>query len=290
MGRIDIQSLSLSQIPTEEDETFEFKSGQMKPNEFKQELEHAASGFSNSGGGCIVWGLDDKSGLADGGVEPTIGRQQMREWVDQVIHRVTPTPRYECRLFRDAEGKGTINPNNAIVVVSFDEGILPPYMAPDNRYYIRAGKHTVSAQHFIVDALWAKRHATKPIISHVIRPNPNAPTHLQLGLITVTDAPAVNVVLTIQPLKGELKRLDAELPLQIPVIDRLNPFFFEFGYRTWRSPVELEDVHIVVKYEDLSGNKFEYKNNVPLGTGLTSLMLVDDPADKIVNAIEKLAK
>ncbi|HZZ26390.1 MAG TPA: ATP-binding protein [Pirellulales bacterium] len=289
MKAIDIHSLSISQIPTFEDEMFEFKSSLMNPDEFKQELDRAASGFSNSGGGCIVWGLDNKTGMADGGVGKTIGRQCVKEWVDQIVHKVQPAPKCKTHLFTDVEGRGRVNDSNAIIAVSFAESSFPPHMASDCHYYIRAGRHTVPAQHFIVEALWSKRYTTVPKIVHVVRINPHALGQLQIGLVAVTDSPALDVEVMIEPLKGMLHGLETDFPLHVPVIDQSNPFYMDISYRCTTPCDELtDDVHINVKYHDLAGNEYSYRNEAPLNKGLPSLYLADDPAEKIVRAIEGL--
>jgi predicted HTH transcriptional regulator len=76
-------NMDLSFLPTAEDDEFEFKSSATPTNDLSKKLAAAGSAFSNSGGGWFIAGVDDKTGNADGGVAPTVGRQDLRNWVDQ---------------------------------------------------------------------------------------------------------------------------------------------------------------------------------------------------------------
>ncbi|TWT57378.1 hypothetical protein KOR42_07380 [Thalassoglobus neptunius] len=65
------------------------------------------SAFANSGGGHFVVGVDE-SGNADGGISTTVGRQGLRDWLDQAIHRVEPVPGHQITLIEDSAGRGTL--------------------------------------------------------------------------------------------------------------------------------------------------------------------------------------
>jgi predicted HTH transcriptional regulator len=183
MLKINLETFDLNQLPETEDDFFEFKSsstaldeaGELKKNfknEFKKKLTCAVSGFANSGGGCFVVGVD-RNGNADNGLPLKIERQDLRDWVDQIIKEVEPVPQYEIKLIENSEGRGVINRDSAVLVVAVHESHVGPHMAPDRHYYIRAGAHTVSAKHFIVDAIWAKRHFSKPRLTHLFRVKPD---------------------------------------------------------------------------------------------------------------------
>ena len=66
MSKINLNTFDLTQLPTQEDDNFEFKSSQTKLKELKKKLSCAVSGFANSGGGCFIAGVDP-DGNADGG-------------------------------------------------------------------------------------------------------------------------------------------------------------------------------------------------------------------------------
>ena len=101
-----LATLTINAIPDAESDEWEFKRSATKPSELAKKLGCAASGLANSGGGIFVVGVDDV-GDPDDGIEKTIGRQDLRDWVDQAINRVEPTPKYDVKLLDDNNGRGT---------------------------------------------------------------------------------------------------------------------------------------------------------------------------------------
>jgi predicted HTH transcriptional regulator len=82
---IDLEKFDLTQLPSAEDDDFEFKSSRTSINDLRDKLAHAVSGFANFGGGCFVAGVDD-SGIPDNGFPRYIsGRQDIRDWADQIM-------------------------------------------------------------------------------------------------------------------------------------------------------------------------------------------------------------
>jgi predicted HTH transcriptional regulator len=138
MATIDIETLDLSQLPSAEDDIFEFKQSGTSWDGLKKKLQCAASGFANSGGGYFIAGVD-ANGNADGGFTLKKGRQDLRDWVDQVVHDVVPAPKYDIKLIVDSGERGHINEDSAVLILYVHESNIGPHMAPDNHYYIRAG-------------------------------------------------------------------------------------------------------------------------------------------------------
>jgi predicted HTH transcriptional regulator len=142
-------TFDLSILPSSEDDKFEFKSSRTPHSELKKKISASTSAFANSGGGYFIAGVDD-SGSADGGLPETIGKADLRDWIDQIIHQIEPTPSYEVHLLDDLAGRGEVQPKHKVLIIEIEKSHLPPYMAQDGRYYIRAGAHTVRSRHFIV--------------------------------------------------------------------------------------------------------------------------------------------
>ena len=232
--------------------------------ELSKKLAFAASGFSNTGGGLFLAGVD-ATGNADGGIPLHIGRQDLRDWVDQVIHQVLPHPNYEVVMIEDAQGRGTINNGHAVLAVIFSESLQAPHMAPDNRYYIRAGAHTVGANHFIVEAIWAKRNTSSPRITHTFRTDPQAPKIVQFGLVALGNAPAIDIKITLQSDGKLFRKLKDFYPIRTQVIDQRNPFFMDVS--TWEKMEERfgSQVQLSVEYSDLAGNLYEYNEVLEIG-------------------------
>ncbi len=276
-------------IPGAESDEFEFKSSLSSSKELWKKLSCAASGFANSGGGVFVAGVDG-DGDADGGLPKQIGRQDLRDWVDQIVHQVTPAPSYHIKLLDDSNGRGTINIDHVVLVVAFDESFVGPHMAPDHRYYIRAGAHTVAARHFIVDAIWAKRHFAKPRLTHTFRTKPEYSQTVQLGIVGLTSTPAIDVEVFLDPLGELLADLEQYFPLQIPVIDPQNPFFFDVS--TWTLMKERfgNNVELTVNYRDLAGNAYSFKTKLDIERSFGPMRIGSDPTEKIAKSLESIEK
>jgi hypothetical protein len=283
-----LSTFDLTQLPTEEDDEFEFKSSRTPQKDLKKKMGCAASAFANSGGGYFVAGVDDKTANADGGIPMEYGRD-LKAWTDQIIHGVQPVPEYHIKLIDDPAGRGTINPDRVVLVVRIEASDLAPHMGPEHRYYIRAGKHTVSARHFIVEALWAKRHFHKPRLTHVFRARPDYTEIIQLGIVALTDSPALNVRMGVTPI-GEpphhMRSLEMDSPLEIGVIDRHTPFFFDVTTRHCADKKEIPDIQLCVNYQDLAGNAYKHERTISVIRSLFSLRFFRD--DKIEKGLESI--
>lgn len=289
MFKINLETFDLTQLPSAEDDNFEFKSSITQEKELKKKLSCAVSGFANSGGGCFVAGVDS-SGNADNGVPLKNGRQDLRDWADQIISQVEPVPRYDIKLIQNSSGRGIIQTDSAVLLVVIHESYFGPHMAPDKHYYIRAGAHTVQAKHFIVEAIWAKRYFSKPRLTHLFRLKPEKEQVIQLGILALTEAPAVDVKITISPLPQMMKNNEEVFPLKLPLIDRYNPFFFDVTTFFQAEERFGKNIILEVEYYDLFGNSYIYKMPIEVVGSLPPITLGSDNADKVVKLLEKIEK
>jgi hypothetical protein len=240
----------LASLPIAEDDRHEFKSSSTADGELADKIARAASGFWNSGGGLFVAGVNG-NGQPDGGITLSVGRQSRRDWIDQAISRVSSPAPYAVQCIEDRGAGFTISSGNAVVLIGFAASESGPHMAPDNRYYVRAGAHTVPASHFLVEAIHARRALRAPILRHVVRRKPEGGGVLQLGIICLNDAPALNVEITLDPPPRWLVKWGAGLPLVVPVISRETSFYFDFHILTiGQEPRPTFQVHL--KYTDLA--------------------------------------
>lgn len=287
---MDISTFELSHLPHQENEQFEFKSSLTAPTELKRKLAISVSAFANSGGGTFVAGVNDATGDADGGltVEAFVGKQRLLDWADQVIWGVTPVPRCQPKLVHASDGRGTIDEGKAVLIVSIEESRMGPHMAPDHRYYIRAGRHTVPAQQFFVEALWAMRHTSKPRMTHLIRQRPDYAEALQLGLVTLTDTPAIDVELAMEPLPGLYSQGCSEFPVRIGVIDQHAPFFFDVSTREQIRRRPDDEFVLKLTYYDLAGNAYRYENKINLFRSIPSLRFFKKDLDSVVAALDSI--
>jgi hypothetical protein len=257
--------------------------------ELKKKLSCAVSGFANAGGGCFVVGVDG-NGNADNGYSLKIGRQDLRDWVDQIVNEVAPVPKYDIKLISDPMGRGVIQPDSAVLLVAIHESYAGPHMAPDQHYYIRAGAHTVKATHFIIDAIWAKRHFFKPRLTHLFRLKPEQEQTIQLGIIALTDGPAVDVKINISPLPQMIQTLGSLFPIHIPVIDRINPFFFDVSIYYPNKELWEKDLYLEVEYYDLAGNSYVYQTKIEVSGSVSAITSANDHPAKMVKALESINK
>lgn len=290
---MNIETFDLSLLPMEESDYFEFKSSLTPTKELKKKLYCAVSGFANSGGGCFVAGIDEHSGEADGGIPLKIGSQNLSDWSDQIINCVNPVPRYAIKLLQDPMGRGVIQSDSAVLVVSVEESHVGPHMAPDYRYYIRAGAHTLKAQQFIVDAIWAKRHFSKPRLTHLFRLKQDDQDIIQIGVLALTDSPAIDVEISIFPLPKTMQKqnLDSVFPLKIPVVDRNTPFFFDVvTYYKAEERFGEDSISIAIEYYDLAANPYTYTSKLELSGSVPPINLKHDTPFKILKTLEAMSK
>ncbi|HEX8451878.1 MAG TPA: RNA-binding domain-containing protein [Longimicrobium sp.] len=221
-------------LPSEESEIFEYKSGSTPFAHLAEKLERAASAFWNSGGGLFVVGVGDR-GRPDVGIPVKVGKQSLRDWVDARLHRVVPPGRYAVRVIEDGRRGGSERTvGTGILLVAFGESRLGPHMAPDHKYYFRAGAHTVPAAHFIIEAIRANRAA--PIAAHLtcllrMRPRERSTGWaVDLHLVATNEVPAIDVTIEVHPVGGrELGFNPSGFPKRVPLVDRQYPFVVPLG-------------------------------------------------------------
>jgi hypothetical protein len=243
----------LATFPSAEDEWHEYKSGRISAADLRKQIAIAASGFWNTGGGIIAAGVD-ASGRPDVGVPSSIGRTPIRDWVDGCLREVAPRGEYRIVVLTDEIG--SLAPGQCILVVAFGESHIAPHMAPDGRYYIRAGALTVPAPHFVVEALMARRGLTQPVLRPIVRHKPGVGLVVQLGLVAASPAPALDVQLTIPEPPEYLRSLEGAVSVSTGVISPETPLFLDLHVRSFGDK-DLEPIPIQVRYRDLAGRPYE---------------------------------
>ena len=292
---LSLEDRDLVSLPSAEDDRHEYKASATMDSELTEKISRAASGFWNSGGGLFVAGVNN-NGQTDGGISLTVGRQPRRDWIDQAISRVSPRAHYAVQCIEDRGAGLAITPGNAVVLIGFAPSESGPHMAPDNRYYIRAGAHTLPASHFLVEAMYARRGLRVPMLRHVVRRKPEGGEVLQLGVICLNDAPALNVELSLDPLPLWLKDWGTQLPLVVPMISRETPFYFDFHIlMAGQEPRETFQVRL--KYIDLADRTHQTILAVDvdrqmgpnLGSG-NELRELHRAVEKVERALEKVVE
>lgn len=253
----------LDELPNGETDDYEYKSSKIyEGSHYRSELDHkitkAASAFWNTGGGILVVGVDD-NGLVDGGIPYHIGKQKLRDWVDIVLSRLTPVGPYTVKTIKPEKEDSKINPGHVVLVIAFGESFDLPHMAPDNRYYVRTGAHSNPANHYIVEAIRARRGLRRPMLRALLRENPQKPGIVELVVLATNDLPALNVHVNFDPLPSHLlDQFPDRFPLLVPIIDRANPFRMDIAtvrrldYWLGDNPFD-----VVLSYEGVRGTNFD---------------------------------
>lgn len=282
----------LKRIPSAEDGHFEFKSSKVSGSieKLKEKIQVAASAFWNSGGGVLTVGVDGQ-GRIDGGVAELIGRQTICDWVDQAIMMVQPPGPYVLRAIRGERAESLISVGNVVLVISFDESTAIPHMAPDGKYYLRAGAHSGPAGHFLVEAMYARRRLDSPSLRGLFRMSQGKRNTIELAVLALNEAPALSVQITLHPLPPCIAQDEKQtFPLCIPVIDRWHPFSMDIAYLHMADQyLGADAITLVLDYQDLAGRTFNDKQLLDYHASVSTLRIGVRDSDKIESALKEIA-
>jgi hypothetical protein len=290
----------LQELTDGETDEYEFKSSRIQVNDLMREIQVAASAFWNSGGGVLIVGIND-DGVIDGGISDMMGRQRLRDWVDRVISHVEPAGPYLVKLiYSNGNANGTaIQPRHCVLLIAYGESNNAPHMAPDKRYYVRAGAHSDPAGHFLVEAIRARRRLQKPVLRGLLRSNRLNARVIELVVLALNDTPALDVRLDFADLPEAMRaQFNGRLPLYIPVIDQGNPFTMD---ASWFDMEEGDfgnhTVRLQIEYQDLAGRQFHdvqildpNRSIAPLGPSDETAMSTRNTLRDISRQIKRLRK
>lgn len=258
----------LLDLPSGETDVYEYKSSLIRASqhyrtELSNKLTKTASALWNTGGGILVVGVDD-TGQVDGGIPQKMGRQKLRDWVDMILNSVSPVGPYIIGTIEPETDKSAIDPEMVVLVVGFAESFDLPHMAPDNRYYVRAGAHSNPASHYLIEALRARRGLERPSLRALLRENPLKDGIVELTIVTINDLPALNVQINFAPVPTHLaEQMPDRLPLSIPLIDRNNPFRMDIAtihrLQYWLGD---EPFQVQLQYEGVRGTVFHWEQPI----------------------------
>lgn len=210
-------------LPSDETDLYEYKSSITPDEKLKEKLAIAASAFWNSGGGIFIVGINN-TGQIDGGISQTVRRQKRRDWVDQILASIEPLGPYTVRTIEKTTSDSAIRDQHIVLVVAFGASDNAPHMAPDKKYYVRAGAHSAPASHFLVEAIRARRGFQSPTLRAIFQLHPQKAKVVQLAIVCINQATALNVKIDFVPLPQGLVPVAKQLPLTVAVIDKEHPF------------------------------------------------------------------
>jgi hypothetical protein len=168
-------------------------------------------------------------------------------------------------------------------------------MAQDHRFYIRAGAHTLPAGHFLVEAIRAQRALTKPRLVARLRRKPEDISHIELTVIALNDAPAIQVHIDIENterLFDARATLRSNLPLRIGVIDRAHPFSMDYDLLPYLDePREGDNAPTIrLSYRDVVGDEYEERFPLEVLRSIGALQLGTPPMKRIVKALGDISE
>lgn len=282
---------TLSSLPTEDD-FFEYKSSRMGIDELGNEIGKAASAFWNSGGGILIAGVNN-AGIVDGGFPATHGkRQSRRDWADQVLALVQPPGPYTIKVIKPETPDSLIFETNVVLVISFEASIVVPHMAPNNKYYVRAGAHSGPASHFLVEAIRTQRGLGTPLLRALLRPSETKPQIIQLQILALSDVVALDVQLDFEPLPTVIRQHLSDLfPARIPLIDRQHPYtldMFPFGGRS--DTFGSQPVTLKLTYRDVAGREHSMAQQIDARRDVPPLKIGDPDSTAIRKSLEEISR
>ena len=258
----------LLEIPPSETDDYEFKSSLIRESshyrtDLQNKIVKTASAFWNTGGGILIVGVDDR-GHIDGGIPMKMGKQKLRDWVDTVLSTVTPVGPYDIRAIPRSKDDSKIESGCVVLVIAFGESYDLPHMAPDNRYYVRGGAHSNPANHYLVEAIRARRGLRRPMLRALLRENPQKAGVVEMTVVAINDLPALNVSINFNPVPTHLQEhMPDRLPLIIPLIDRNNPFRMDIAtMRRLSYWLGNEPFEVILTYEGVGGVQLEERQMI----------------------------
>lgn len=142
-------------LPAGEQDFFERKGARLLDDKgnFLDALAKACSAFANSGGGSVLLGVEDGGELS--GVEPLMGKEPMRDWLEQKLPALLDYSLSDFRVHVVERASESIIPADKIVVVIDvgDSALAPHQSRRNNIYYHRVAGRSVAAPHFYLDLL-----------------------------------------------------------------------------------------------------------------------------------------
>lgn len=201
-----------------ENEFFDLKgrkeAGRLVENE-RNKLSQAFSGFSNSSGGVLIYGIDKKDGQpAHDCPFPEIA--SFEESVHDSTNFLTNPPA-QIQSFRiEAEGE------KGYVVILVEESFRKPHQALDKKYYIRSGASHGAAEHEWIAAMFRAKTASTFTVSLDCRKKFDLP-RVDSGTLTWS----ITLPLVVDVERGMPNLIGIAIPDSIGRLSPANDLMFE---------------------------------------------------------------
>ncbi len=139
------------------------------------ELAKQVSAFANSGGGTIVYGVEDKTkAISNGGIPFRIkGRTTAKEWLEDVIPRLVEFPLQKFNVYEvhNSSPSSNIAADKCLILVDIPDSDAAPHQSVrDKHYYARVGGKTVPISHrHVVDIMGRAKHPKIMLTSATVK-------------------------------------------------------------------------------------------------------------------------
>lgn len=163
-----------------------------------------------------------------------------------------------------------------VLVIGFADSFNLPHMAPDNKYYVRLGAHSVPANHYIVEAMRAKRGINIPILRGMLRKHPQKDDVVELAIVSASNAIALDVSIDFSPVPNILSESEYPLPLRTPMIRSDHPLIFEIGaFHSLMDNIGSSQFNLILDYIDIFGTNHTYTQTIEIKSHMSPILFVD---------------
>jgi Putative DNA-binding domain len=177
-------------LPQGEHDWLEFKSSRLldfslpavNQNTVLDELSKQISAFANSGGGTIVYGIQDtpigtpRSVDADGGVSLNL-KNGTKEWLEDVIPNLVDFPVSLFNVYVLTASASGIHTGKGVFLINIPSSEAAPHQAGDKKYYARVGGKSRPIGHRLVMDIVGRAQYPKLEISCRIVPKEERPNY-----------------------------------------------------------------------------------------------------------------
>jgi hypothetical protein len=136
-------------------------------NKVLNEMAKQVSAFANSGGGKLIYGVNDNGLIDNGGVTQIFkGRQNTKEWIEDILPNLTESEVLGINVYeisRKAEGASALAPGKALYILDVPDSERAPHQSQrDSLYYVRIGSKSRPATHRILEDI--RNRARFPLV------------------------------------------------------------------------------------------------------------------------------
>jgi len=168
----------------------------------RNNLAKAISGFGNSEGGVVVWGVDCSQDPQEGDVAkavvPIEKVLRFKSWIEGAISGCTVPPHSKVQNITITDKSG----DNGFLITLIPKSINAPHqMLPNRQYYIRAGSDFMPTPHDVLSGLFGRR--PQPHVYHMFTIPPaeiqGGRVKIKVGFLIRNQGPGIasNIFITL---------------------------------------------------------------------------------------------